>query len=153
MEGKLNSKYFIGTEAEGAYKGRETLFIADNLSTSELSSLFLRTKGKIEAIYFGAGDYCKAPRNIHYHLYRELAEDVRLIFEINDLSEMNYIPVNIDGIEIVFTIKTKAASRIKRITAFKTVDKSKVVMVYPEGRIFENKLNDPLYLEDKEVLL
>jgi hypothetical protein len=149
-----NPRFFIGTEVEGRNRGIKVLFISDDLDISELFDLIIKYGDQVDIIYFGAGDYRKVPRKLPMDCYLIVVEHYKkfLVFEIDDLDEISYIPT-LPNVEVVFVRDHSKASDLKRITAFKLVDKDKVVMVYPQDGSFDNDLKDPLYRQDKEVTI
>lgn len=149
----LSRKLFIGTEAEGPGRGKQTLFVGSHDVTNEriLSAIH---KYSIPRIYFGADNVYGISNHSVTLLPLLLEMEIQILLEIIDTRHLEKIPRGVlQRIEPILVIHNNwhAVPENFRIKHLKMVYRDRLQWLVCRGGRYITTLNDSLYLEDKEV--
>lgn len=145
-------KYFVGREAEGSKdKNVLTLFVGHEYSEEEVSVRKIVNwliQNKINRVYFGASNYRKLPLWINDFI-DNCPSHISLIAEIKDIDEVLKInKIHRKRIEFVLFLDTSIIHSIKTI-----IGDTLTWIDLETNHLSINKVDDPIYSDDKEILL
>lgn len=156
----VGKRVFVGKEAEGPSRGVWTLFVGREVGEEEGRRLlsFVETKG-IRRVYFGAGGN-RGVRGVGIvRLFRELVskEGVEVVLEIDSEEGIpsSLLPL-LSKVRVVFVVdwlKEDFWEVCCLVNSLKFVSRKGDVVWYELGDSFLTSFTDPLYTEDKEVVL
>jgi len=148
--------YFIGVEAEGAFKGSLSLFIASDKASPEKILAYLTENPAIKNVYFGAGGTCVIPEK-YVNLIRVLCLKKEYIvcaeidkadaLRIFEQEEATSVPTEL---HVIFNTKQKKPCRCFSIK-FESDDE--IAVSEKIERFYKTKKKDILFELDKEVII
>jgi len=144
---KKNTKFWIGNEVEGRFKGIKTLFVVGNQKKEDIEKKLIINS--IHHIYFGAGNQSKVndTHNINYFLNNGFLVTYEILH-----NNLRYVPLLLfkhKNFHLVITFKSLYLDRIRITDSFKIEDDKNVYVMSKCNFYKTNKLKD--YKGDKFI--
>lgn len=150
------SKIFIGTEAEGPFRGKQTLFIPGSCSIEDIkrvvdNPLFQAEFNGPIRVYYGAGNSWDIESPVLEYLMK-WTNPSKLTVEVFYFGSQLLKDLNPDD-RFLMTIVAQSCDKelINQIDFLKILTDTHVIWLGNNKQYWINRLDDPLYQQDKEI--